>query len=183
MKKTYQEILDFTVASKTYNARLNSQLKEGEKPNENKLTYSIGRVTKAILKRCASLEEARDIKQQDANIDFASVYPPDYEKAEMRGNLVVVNDQYQYTPENDKKRREAHRAAQRELLAEVVEFESYYATQLPEDLTDWEREAFVGFVIREDHSFDEATGEISAGPGNVALEDSGNGSHKQLAAH
>lgn len=164
MKKTYEEIISFVQAANSYQNRLNPELKDPEKnkgfkPRENRLTYAIQRVSKSIQKPLNRANDQCEAKLEDAKVDYATLFPQDYEKLELRGCLVIVDGEYQYTPDNDKKRRQAQIAAQREKLETGIEFEPHYVKDVPKDLTSSERDAFVDFVIRA-----EQVSEADAGP-------------------
>lgn len=134
MKKTYEEILAFDRAAGAYLKR------QGEK--ESKLAYAVRRVAKSYGRGMQKAKESYDERLQDIDIEHAS--------EDERGILIVQNDSYVYTKEAQRRRLAAQRTALRELLASQVEFEPHFTAQPPDDLPEEVREAFAGFVVREE---------------------------------
>src|SRR5437868_4489696 len=95
--------------SRAYVARLRAGQTADKKQRENKLTYAISRVQKALSTRCRVVEEEAEARQQDAAVEFAATYPADYEKKYLRGCLVVEDGRHVYTPEQNRKMREKNR--------------------------------------------------------------------------
>lgn len=126
MTKTFEQILEF----KHY-----SEWRKSQGLN-TKLDYACTKVLKKLNSVC--LNKWKGLLS-DIEVDHASV--------DEKGNLVTVNNTYQYTPEKTKKMREAKMALLNEWEQKEFEFENYICTEVPEGLNEEEKEALTGFVI------------------------------------
>jgi hypothetical protein len=160
-KFKYRRILEFQEAVSSYRQRvLNRRLEEARaagkgKPEDeleaelqairedesrraqqgspkNKFEHAVGRALKG-LRRAA--EEHAD-STVDINVEHASL--------DKDGNLVMDGERFRYSRDGMKARLTALRA----LMDVEHEVEPYFATEVPEDLTEDERDAFTGFVLR-----------------------------------
>lgn len=98
------------------------------KENDNKLSYAI----KKTIKRIQEASEDFNEKAEDLRIEYCST--------DEKGNVVKVNGQYQFTKENLRK-------LNADFKKLFLEIDPYFATEIPEDLTDEQTEAFEGIVI------------------------------------
>lgn len=130
-KKTFEEIMDFSQEAYKFVAK-----SEGE----TKLTYAIKKLIgdpktgkKGTLAKVVKIQQS---KGRDLAIDHASVDDKGILLTDERG-------QYRYSPANQK----ALDKAMDELASSEVELEAYYATEIVEELNDYQKEVFKGFVI------------------------------------
>jgi hypothetical protein len=138
MMQTYKEILAFANASRGYLERVKGQ--------KTKLAYAIERVTKGYAAQAEKLEAAYREKLADLDIEHCST--------DERGNILTDGaGRYVYTKDAQRARLKRQREELERLLGAVVEVEPYFATALPDDLSDAEREALTGFVIKPGEEF------------------------------
>jgi hypothetical protein len=130
MPRTYEQILTFANAARGYLERSKGQ--------KTKLAYAIERVMKGYETQTTNLETAYRDKLEDIEIEHCSV--------DDRGNIISP---YVFTKEAQRARLKARKEASAELLKSEVDVTPYMATQIPDDLTEAEREAFAGFVVEE----------------------------------
>ena len=125
---TYEKLFDYALTAQRWIAK--------DAANKNtKLGYAIVNKMEPRVKKAA---EGFNVRIEDLNIDHASV--------DEKGVLLIgEKGEFRYTKEELKKRNTAQRALQQE----TCEIEVYFATALPEDLTEQEIENFTGFVIKE----------------------------------
>lgn len=126
MKKTHQEIVAFLNASHSYIER---------HPKESKFKYALTRTEKSLK----NLYEEYAEKIADLNIEHCV--------ADDKG--VILKDErgeFQFTKESLRLRNKAQKA----VLMEAVAVKGYTAQEIPDDLTDDEREIFAGFVLPEE---------------------------------
>lgn len=132
MKTSWQRIAKFARAVQIYH---------GEEANkQTKLGYAIKRVTSQLEKIQTDYLQRRD----DISIDNAAV--------DSNGVLLTETDgRFRFTPEKLKTRNKQWRE-----LDESAEFEiePHFVSDIPE-LTDDVREAFTGFVIKEETALHE----------------------------
>jgi hypothetical protein len=134
-QKTYSEILTFSTAARAYMERT--------KGRKTKLGYAIERVSKSYAAQADKLETAFRDKLEDLDIEHCST--------DEAGNILLDGaGRYVFTKDAQRARLQGQKDARRALLESVVEVEPHFATDLPEDLTDAERAAMVGFTIREE---------------------------------
>lgn len=138
---------------------------------KTKLGYAINKCEKyciKLLKPIFELEETMKISCNDINSDTALTNPT---TGEFVYDIVKDKDgnevqKFKYTPITRKKRdnemREVIKKYEQDLeslLEKEVEFENpYYATEIPNNLTDEEIEAFTGIVIKPIETPSEDTG-------------------------
>lgn len=153
MKKTYEQLLEYNVVAQNWLAK--------KKDNNNtKLGYAItkkmAKKIEKLLKPFADIDEKLIEGINDAKAEFALTEPTtkkfvyDILKDKV-GNETQV---YAYTNDGRIKReqkiKELKKQSQNDgeaLMQNEVEFEPYYATEVPQDLTIEEKEAFSGIVI------------------------------------
>lgn len=146
MKITYQKIVEFNNSAREW-------LKKAPENRNTKLGYAIAKnlkQTDKLLKPVFELDENLTIEIQDINSDNALTDPTTkaFIYDIIKGKEGEDVQRYKYTPETRKKRdneiREAvkrHSATVEKLLEKEVEFEPYFATEIPL-LTFEEKEAF-----------------------------------------
>ena len=152
-KTTYEMLLGFNIVAQNY-------LRKNKENADTKLGYAISKMAKKVqkaIKPIQELEQSRNEKIEETNIDFASVDPT---------SKVIVFDitkddrgqdvrNYRYTKEDLKKRNieikkvaKEHEDKFNEMLEKEVELESpYYSTEMPADLTSEEIKYFTGIVL------------------------------------
>lgn len=147
--KSYREIGAFDREARGWLARREAEFQSkwrAEKPDERKdqkppaapgtkLTYAIAR----MLKRSQTILQRYQEKISDLEIEHASEDKDGNLAWDERGNLKFKKEALL---EKNKK--------QRELFDGKTEIEPYYATELPKDLSEEEREIFVDFVIKDE---------------------------------
>lgn len=101
-----------------------------------KLDYAINKVLKRLNKVC--LDKWKGLIT-DIETDYASVNE--------KGNLIIENNIYSYTPHNTKKMREAKLALLNEWENKEFEFEPHILKEVDEDLNEEEKEVLTGFVL------------------------------------
>jgi hypothetical protein len=123
--KTYQEIRTFLVIADAW---------AGRNTDESKFRYAITRV----LKRGSKLDSEYVEKAEDVNIDNC---------ATDKDGVILRDDKggFRFTKDGEK----ARNKARLELFHSTVEIEPHYCGEIPDSLTEEEREAFTGFVIEE----------------------------------
>ena len=135
--KTLEEIVEFS-----NEAYLFMQKAESEGKGETKLIYAIKKLVgnpatrqKGILTKAI---RPNQIKSRDIQIDYASVDA-------VTGNLLKdERGQYLYTKDNKK----SLENALDELTNEPIAFEPYIATEVSEELSEYQKELFKGFVLK-----------------------------------
>lgn len=125
MKTTYEQIYQFAFAARTW-------LSRDEKNAERKMGYAIKRLSPRIEKIQQRYQNARE----DIQIDCCSTDDKGIILRDDRG-------EYRFSKSELKRRNKEWQ----ELFESAVEIKPYIATEIPDDLTDEEREAFAGFVI------------------------------------
>lgn len=140
IKKTYREIATFSREARGYLQRREAKYRQdnpdsnGSVPH-NKFVHAVNR----MLKRAASALEHHDEQVQDLGIECAS--------EDKDGNIAVdERGNFKFSKENLLKRNKK----QRELFNSTTTIEPYYATELPKDLSEEDREVFVDFVIKDE---------------------------------
>lgn len=133
--KTFDEIVEFS--NEAY--KFISKAEEEGKAN-TKLIYALKRIAgDPVTQKKGTLHKVirkGQIKSRDLQIDYASV--------DDRGNLIKDDKgQYSYTKENKK----ALDLALENLTNDNMEFEPYIATEVTEDLNEYQKDLFKGFVI------------------------------------
>ncbi len=127
-KTTFERLFEFARAADGWLAR--------DKANERtKLGYAISRMTARVKKA----QERYLAAVEDINIDACATDDKGIILRDSRGDFT-------YTRDGLKQRNKLRQ----ELYESEIEVEPYFATQLPDDLTEAEREAFEGFVVREE---------------------------------
>lgn len=126
--RTYQEIGEFSDAGRRY---LQSN------PQENKLRYAINRTLKSVGR---VMQDYRD-KVDEINIKHCLA--ADDGKGEI---LRDERGQYKFTKEGMLKRN----AEVAKLTHTDVKLEVHFVTELPKELSISDRDAFLGFVIRDE---------------------------------
>lgn len=152
-EKTYEELVEYQKVTQKWLGK--------KKDNENtKLGYAITKkMTKIIekaLKPLAELDEKLFEEMNDARAEFALTDSNTkkfvYDITKDKDGNEVQN--YAYTVKGRKDRedkikniKKAHLEAGEALLSQKATIETYYATEIPADLTIEEMEAFKGIVI------------------------------------
>lgn len=126
MEKTYQECFEFLSAA--------SQWIAGHE-EESKFKYALTKLSRKLSR----VQEKYRETVEEINIDHCATDP---------GGVILRDErgQYKYTKEELKKRNKKVNG----LFHEVVTVEPHYATEVPETLTDLEKEVFDGFVLKLD---------------------------------
>lgn len=137
MTKTNLQLINFINYARTY-GKVDNDGKPIANPQKTKWTYALERMEK----RLTDLVEAYSTKLADIQIDHAAT--------EKEGGPILTDAQgnFRYTKEGWR----ARRTAQKELLSVEIEFEPYYATEVPKDLSQLEKEVCAGFVLREEEA-------------------------------
>ncbi len=128
MAKTYTEIIGFLNVGAAY-------LKAHEKTPDSKLKHALRKVIKLGTTRYEAYTEA----VEDLRIEHCVVDPK---------NMAILHDErgaYIFTKESQR----AFIKAERALRETAVEITPHIVPDVPDDLTDDEREAFAGFVLAE----------------------------------
>lgn len=126
MKKTLREANIFVAIANDYISR---------NPARTKLTYAISRMSKRLQPHMTSYQEA----VEDAAIANCLVDDKGAILTSESGSFTFTKDGMT-----------ARNKVIRELLTKTIEFEPFYADNVPDDLTDDEVTAFEGFVLREE---------------------------------
>lgn len=145
MKKTIKQISDFNKSVAVYLA---------EHTEENKITYALKKVSKRIEAKTKEVLDDFNEKVMDVNIELASV--------DEKGNIVyevetvtdlagskkeIKTEVPKFTPEKLREKNKRMAEMNKAVMKQEIEFENYIATEVPEDLTEDEIEAFKDFVI------------------------------------
>ena len=145
MKKTVQQISDFNKSTANYLAIHQT---------ENKFTYALKKVAKRIEALTKPLLEELSEKEADINIELASVDDKKnivYEVetiTDAQGNKKESKTNIpKFTPEKLKEKNKRISELNKEIVKAEIEFEPYFATEVPEDLTETEKDSFKDFVI------------------------------------
>jgi hypothetical protein len=129
IKRSYEDLNRFVFAAQRW--------LEKDKANEfTKLAYAIAKVTA----RCQKHLQRYQAKVQDFRIDVCLTSDKEGEKGKI---LKDAQGDLEFTPA---KLKECNRK-QQELFESEVEIEPHFATEVPKNLTEIEREVFEGLVI------------------------------------
>lgn len=114
--------------------------------DETKLSYAINRILGEIRTAAKKFNEDWQETLQDIQIDHCLTDPP----GEPNGKVLRDSEgRYVFTRESEKACKKAAREARDKAMDKSdVEIAPYFATLVPEDLSDEELEAFKGFVVR-----------------------------------
>lgn len=123
--KTIREIVTFINVGSPYVEK---------HPRENKLRYAL----KKTLKAAGKLWDGYNEQVEDLDIEHCATDKDGVIRLDANGHK-------EFTKEGLKKRN----AARKVLFETAVEFTPYLAKDIPEDLTEGERDAFAGFVLPE----------------------------------
>lgn len=143
MKKTYEDIIDFVQTAAKWKIENNET--DDNKPL-TKFGYALMRVQKPAIKKYQEFQELLQEKFRDIDIDKAAT-------EDVKGKEIILTDEngkFRFEPKKLKEADKEKRVAQKELLETAIEIEPYYATEVPDDLSETYKEAFLGFVIREE---------------------------------
>ena len=121
MKLTIKQINEFSIVGSAY-----------MKDHNNKLSYAIRKVNKNITSVVESINE----NIEDLRIEHCSV--------DEKGN-VLKDEKGNYKFSKDGLR--ALAKAVKELNNKIFEIEPFFATEIPDDLTEEQKEIFTGLVI------------------------------------
>lgn len=134
MKTSWRKLLVFSQVSQGWLANNRKVDAEGKPINKlSKLEYAINRVTPQLAPLQAKVME----HLEDIDIDFCSV--------DKEGNILKdAQGGYKYTP---KKLKERNKERITVFDKEDLEIEHYYATVVPNTLTEYELASFSGIVI------------------------------------
>lgn len=132
--QTNLQLINFLNFARTY-GKIDKEGKPILNPSKTKWTYALERMDKRLKKLLESYQEALG----DLQIEHAATEGPG-------GPILTDADgKFRYTKEGLR----ARNKAQKELLERPVEFEPYYATEVPENLSEGEKEVCAGFVLPE----------------------------------
>ena len=121
--------------------------------NESRFTFALKKIVRQITKRSDSLNKKikRDITE--IQVKFCSIYPMDYEQKHLRG-VIIKDDKgnLSYTKENQLACNIAIADYNDKIALTMVEIEPFlYTEQLPDDLTEDEKEYYSQLVIPIDN--------------------------------
>lgn len=133
-KTTYENLFNFAFAAQSW-------LAGGKDRDKTKLGYAITR----MMPRVQKLQGKYNNGVEDINIDCCATDDKGIILRDEGGN-------YKFTKDGLKERNKRRES----LFESEIEIEPYFATDVPADLTDLEREAFYGFIIREEATAAEA---------------------------
>ena len=139
MTKTFKEIVDFNRYAANF-LRRNDNTKAG---------YAIKRL---LEKQFSSHFDDYNQELEFKRIDLALT---DKETGAILTNKVSGGRNYQYTPVSLKKLIQEEDAILKKWNLKNIEFESWFVTELPKDITDQEKEAFKDFIIKTDTHHDD----------------------------
>lgn len=127
MTKTNLQLINFINFARTYLQKFQEK---------TKFRYSLEKMDK----RLTGPIETYSTKLADLQIEHAAT--------EKEGGPILTDEQgnFRYTIAGLRARRQA----QKELLEGEINFEPYYATEVPKDLSQAEKEVCAGFVLREE---------------------------------
>ena len=128
VKKTFQEILEFSGYANKYLR---------DHPADNKFRYALLRTVKFVNRVSITFNDRRDA------INIKWCLAADNGKGEI---LRDERGDYRFTKDAALSRN----GEMAQLLNEETDLSVYYATELPEDLTQIDKDNFTGFVIKED---------------------------------
>lgn len=127
VKKTFQEVLEFSGYANKYLR---------DHTEDNKFRYALLRTTKFVNRVIVAFNDRRDA----VNIKYCL--------ADADGKGAILHDErgnYRFTKEAALKRNDE----MSQLLNEVTDVTVYYATELPEGLSQIDKDNLTGFVIKE----------------------------------
>lgn len=129
IKQTYQEIGEFLDAGRRYLE---------QHPEDSKLRYAVNRTVKSATRLMTDYRDKVD------EINIKHCLAADDGKGEI---LRDDRGQYKFTKEGMLKRNAEVSA----LVRSEVSFDVHFATDLPKDLSQADRDSFLGVVIRENN--------------------------------
>lgn len=127
IQSTYRDVIDF------YNTA-NRWIQEHKE--ESKFRYAVARTLKSAGRVVGQYQD----KIEGINIDFCM--------AEDDGKGEILRDphgQYKFTKDGMRKRNDARA----KLFDSPIKFDVHFASELPKELSETDRDAFLGFVIKE----------------------------------
>lgn len=134
MTKTNLQLINFINFSRLY-GKVDKDGKAIPNPPKTKWTYALERMEKRLTPQIEAYQEAA----ADLQIEHAAT--------DEKGAIMTEPDgRFRYTKEGLL----ARNKAQKKLMNQTVEFEPYYATDLPENLSQIEKETCAGFVLKEE---------------------------------
>lgn len=137
MKTSFRKLLQFEQAAESYTQR---------RTGETKLDYAIKKLSDKFTAINTAFTERLQAQLDDVRIDHCLTDPPD------DPNGKIVRDsayRYVFTKEGEKAcKKELKKVGDALLDMEDIEIVPYFATQIPDDLTETELEAFSGLVIK-----------------------------------
>lgn len=136
---TYGRLFDAALAAQRWLNAAGSDGKRDETKATGRKNTKLGYALTRMEPRIKKVAEAFNLLIEEVNIDHAAT---DEKK------ILVLDERggFRYTPERLKERN----AAQRALNLRECEIDCYFATEVPDDLTEEETEALTGFVIKEE---------------------------------
>lgn len=137
MTKTNLQLINFINYARSY-GKVDNDGKPIANPPKTKWTYALERMDKRLTDQLETYHTAL----ADLQIEHAAT--------EKEGGPILVDERgnFRYTKDGLRARREA----QKKLLAVEITFEPYYATEVPKDLSQAEKEVAAGFVLREEEA-------------------------------
>lgn len=137
---SFQKVIDINPVASTYLAK--------RKNAPNKLCYALNRILPRIKKIAAKFNEDLEQEFEDIMNKWCLTEPPNDPKGRILRN---AQGQLEFIKEDLDKACKEQRIYRAKARAEVnIEFEPYYATAIPEDITEEELDAFEGIVIHPD---------------------------------
>lgn len=138
MKITYRRLIQFDQAASQYLAN-----------NKNtKLAYALERINKQLKVLVERFQTELREEVEDLQLEYALTDPPNSATGK-----VVKNDkgQYEYTKDDEGRLKNAIRGVQKRRIDEdEYDLNAYFATKIPDNLSDEALEAFSGVVIQSD---------------------------------
>jgi hypothetical protein len=157
IKRSYQEIAQFDREARAYLVRREANWKNANpeskaSPPASKFTYAVNR----MLKRSQAVIQDYHEQIEEINIKYCS--------EDKDGNIATdERGQFKFRREELLKRNKD----QRELFKTKTEIEVYMATEVPDDLSQEDKDTFSGFVIPEEL---EPRGTSDRGDGMIAID-------------
>ncbi len=140
IKRSYKDVAEFDQQARGYLARRDAKWRQENPeskvdPPTSKFVYAINR----MLKRSQSILNDYREKVEDLNIKYCSEDEKGNVETDERGQFKFKRDELI-----------SRNKDQRVLFKTQTEIEAYHATEVPDDLTQEEKDIFAGFVMPEE---------------------------------
>lgn len=123
---------------------VNAYFSRNPNADKSKLGYSLIKTIKKFQPKMDEYESERE----NAKIDLCLTGP---DKAILYETTAAGAKEYKYTPENKKKLNSRLQEIKNEWVSKTLKFDAHYASEIPNNLSEEEKDVFKGIVIDPEH--------------------------------